>query len=145
MRRRKGRQRKATKEVLDKKLLIGERVKALRGKISQDAIAAAGGTTRRVVGEIERSTTDYRIESLLSVIDGLEKQLNTGPDALVEKVIFAPDSMESDLVGKLIQVLRHGDPTGKTLVMTSIETAAGGVRIQPTSRSGTMGHPRRSA
>lgn len=70
--------RKAPKSVIEKKVLIGKRVKELRGTISQDAIASAGGTSRRVVGEVERASTDYRIESLLSVIDGLEKQLTWG-------------------------------------------------------------------
>lgn len=136
----------ASPEVLAKKELIGKRVKELRGGISQDAIASAGGTSRRVVGEVERASTDYRVESLLAVIDGLEKQTNTGPDSLIAQVIFAPDSLESDLVEKLILVLRHGNSNGRMSVIGSIETAAAGINLsQPTARSGPLGRSTRSA
>lgn len=135
----------ASPQVLAKKELIGRRIRDLRGGISQDAIATAGGTTRRIVGEIERAVSDYRIESLLAVIDGLELQLKTGPDALIEKVVFAHDSLESDLVEKLIAVLRRGDSTYRALVMNSIEAAATTVTVSPTARSGPTGRTQRSA
>lgn len=67
-----------------------------------------------------------------------------GPDALVEQVVFAPDSLETSYVDKLVAILRHGEPSGRMLAMMAIDNAAGKVPL-PAARSGPPGRNVRSA
>lgn len=132
----------------ERKKRITDRIKKARCRpdgtmVSHQAIAKAAGTNRQLVGEVCRGNTDYRIESLIAVLVGLER-LELLPDP-VEQVLFTSDSFEANLYKKLIQVLRRGASEDRSLVLAQIERAAAGME-EPTARSGTLnGKSQRSA
>lgn len=116
------------------KTLIGSRIKELRGEHSQESIAAASGVDRTIIGHIERGDTDYRIDSLLRVLEALKADSET--------TLFATDPLEQQLHAQVTRIYRAGVPSETHFIMEAMkraETETTRVRASPPSK------PQRSA
>lgn len=119
------------------KQLIGKRVRELRGGIKQEAIAAASGVNRGIIGSIERADKDYRIDSLLRVLQVLQA------DVLE---IFAPDPLAKQLHDAVARIYKAGVPSELHFIMEAIRRAEVGINDLARARSGPhQGKPPRSA
>ena len=106
----------AGRSVGNLKMLLGERIKKVRvaGEATQDAVAVAGNVTRRIVGEVERADSDYRIESYLAVVNGLE-ELRLIPSA----ADFVVEPVTKSLYTELSFILTHGSSDDISYLMTT--------------------------
>ena len=117
------------------KQLIGKRVRALRADTSQEAIEAASGVDRGIIGSIERGDKDYRIDSLLRVLQALHADM--------ADVIFAPDPLIKQLYDAVARIYKAGVPSETHFLMEAIRRAEQGLEIAR-ARSGP-GKPQRPA
>lgn len=113
------RKRKGVSErsVENLKTLLGDRIKNVRiaGEATQDAVAVAGKVSRRIVGEVERADSDYRIESYLAVLSGLE-ELRLIPSA----TDFALEPISKALHSEVGFVLTNGSSDDIQYLMTTL-------------------------
>jgi len=120
------------------KQLIGNRVRTLRADTSQEAIEAASGVDRGIIGSIERGDRDYRIDSLLRVLKVLS--------ADVLDIIFAPDPLAKQLHDAVARIYKAGVPSETHFLMEAIRRAEAGIDAAARARSGpSHGKPPRSA
>lgn len=117
------------------KRLIGERIKTMRGKQTQDALQELSGVDRSIIIGIEKASRDYRINSLLAVVSALRAD---------ETVIFADDPLSQNLYANLKSIVKSGNLKEIAYVADAMDRALGVIEATARSPSATS-KPKRSA
>lgn len=121
------------------KKAIGERIRTLRTgtDTSQDALAVASGVHRDIIGHIERGERDYRIDSLLRVIQALH--------ADPSDTVFTQDPGVKKLHDSIARIYADGTANEVHFIMEALRYAEAMIDSHHRGRASPSGKASRSA